>query len=592
MKYQDHTDTVADKIKRLQEANRAKDFDLALSLADSLKDTLRFEKQRAAGSEKVDLIAENVARVSDLPRPWAEWAKGWTFYQTVTLFETVGIERVREPVELRIAVPSRDASDLSRELRVARLDAATGTLREVTSQVIGETRNGSERRCRVLLAADVPAHEQARYFLFYGNPSAELPEYPSNLLTSGEGYGLDISNEHYAARLSRQTGQLERLTFKREHGLELYAGGKGHGEPPNIDWGHDYVDQDGFQKLRMRNWSECPNYEVARGPLCVELRRWGFPHSPLHPLFMPSRIQLDVTYHFFAGQPYFCKESRFNVIEDVSIEAMRDDEWVFSGFSFDRLLWIDRAGKLHEGDVPKDQSSDLWGVGFYHSASRDAFVALRLDHSAEGFDGLRHGGVPTLFYAGHGQLWSRYPVDGKTTLKKGANIRQKNAYLVAPFPETGAAARIERLRHQLQSPLVIDAKQPQRSISARAEGSLARRGETADTASLKPAVWAALKEIKDEQFYTIDANVVDLGLVYDVRERNGVVRVTITMPHRGRPVYQFFASQGGGRISEGIRERLLRLPGVRDVIVELTWNPAWDVHRLTDAGRNTLGLPG
>ena len=54
----------------------------------------------------------------------------------------------------------------------------------------------------------------------------------------------------FIARLSRQMGQLERLISRREHGLELYAGGKGHGEPPCIDWAHDYVDQGGFQKLR------------------------------------------------------------------------------------------------------------------------------------------------------------------------------------------------------------------------------------------------------------------------------------------------------------------------------------------------------
>ena len=36
-------------------------------------------------------------------------------------------------------------------------------------------------------------------------------------------------------------GQLERLTIKRDHGLELFAGGEGHGEPPGIYWAHDYA---------------------------------------------------------------------------------------------------------------------------------------------------------------------------------------------------------------------------------------------------------------------------------------------------------------------------------------------------------------
>jgi hypothetical protein len=63
-------------------------------------------------------------------------------------------------------------------------------------------------------------------------------------------------------------GQLERLTLKREHGLELFSGGEGHGEPPGIDWAHDYVAAGSFQKLRITYWDACPDYEVVRGPLC------------------------------------------------------------------------------------------------------------------------------------------------------------------------------------------------------------------------------------------------------------------------------------------------------------------------------------
>ncbi|MEE8146054.1 MAG: iron-sulfur cluster assembly protein, partial [Longimicrobiales bacterium] len=84
--------------------------------------------------------------------------------------------------------------------------------------------------------------------------------------------------------------------------------------------------------------------------------------------------------------------------------------------------------------------------------------------------------------------------------------------------------------------------------------------------------------------------LVDMGLVYDVRVRGATVQVTITMPHEGRPVYEFFVTQGGGRVEEGIRERLQRLPGVRDVVVDFTRDPPWTVNRLTDDGRKALGL--
>jgi hypothetical protein len=70
-----------------------------------------------------------------------------------------------------------------------------------------------------------------------------------------------------------------------------------------------------------------------------------------------------------------------------------------------------------------------------------------------------------------------------------------------------------------------------------------------------------------------------------------VATVVVTMPHRGRPVYQFLEFQGGGRVTAGIREKLLNIAGIRHVNVEFTWNPPWTIARLSDTARETLGLP-
>ena len=590
LQYKDRTDNVQEKLQLLQTAYASGNHDLAMSLSESIKETIAFERQSQAEDQPPQIGADDFAPVNDLPAAWARWAKGWSFCKTVTLFETVGIKRLNEPVDVSVGFRSDQTNDLTRDLRVARLDPLNGTLHEIPSQIYAEVRHGKERRCRLVFFADVPAHESATFLIFYGNPYSELPKYSTDLRVTGEGYGLDIENDHFIARLSRQMGQLERLTYKREHGLELYAGGKGHGEPPNIDWGHDYVDPGHFQKLRMRNWPKCPNYEVVKGPLFVSIRRWGFPFSPIHPLFTPSRVHMDQTYIFYAGLPYFLKQGRFDMIKDVRVDAMRDDEWVFSGYSFTNTVWFDRNGKLHEGGVPGEHSRDLWGVGFYHRDSRDAFIALWLEHEAKNFDGLKHDGAPILHYDGHGQLWARYPVNG-AQFEAGASIRQKNAYLVSPFPKQNAAAKIESVRHQLVNPLEVRAGELGRPGGAKAAGSLARIGETEASAPLKSEVWKVLRQVRDEQIYHVDANVVDMGYVYDLRVRDGVVHVLLTMPHRGRPVYQFLLTEGGGRVKEGLQERLLKLKGVRDVVVDFTWEPAWNVTRLTEAGRKAMGLP-
>lgn len=585
----DRSESVANKLDLLSAAYAQHDYDLAMSLAESIKDTLGHERQILPPASVPQIAADVFKSVDELPKPWKLWSAGWSYYKPLTIEESIGIERIAEPIEVTVSFRDDQVTDLQRELRVVRIDGKGGTLVEIPGQLYGEVYRNGQRTCQVVFQVDVTANGHSDYLIFYGNPNAELPNYTTDLSTAGEGYALDITNRHFVANLSRQSGQLERLTYKRQHGLELYAGGKGHGEPPGIDWAHDYVDAGHFQKLRMRNWAECPNFEVVRGPLCVRVRRWGFPHSPLHPVFTPSRMHMDQTYCFYAGVPYFFKEGRFDVIKDMEIAAMRDDEWVFSGYSFTDKLWMDRDGKMHEGDVPKAQQEDLWGVGFYHRVSRDAFVAIRLDHSAKKFDGIQHGGEPTLQYDGHGQLWSRYPAQA-TKLPAGASIHQRNAYVVAPYAATDGGKYFERMRRQLLHPPKVASSRQIQVANVQATGSLASEGETDDMGAFKRRLWQVLRDVRDEQLYTIDANIVDLGYVYDLRVRDGVVEVLVTMPQRGRPMYEFLVTQGGGRVNDGIYERLKRVEGVRDVVVKFTWQPAWTVARLTAAGRKMLGV--
>ena len=558
-----------------------------MSLAESLKETLSFERQvRRNSKAQVHAGADKVASVTDLSPAWAAWAEGWSYYHSITLFETIGSKRVQEPVHLRVTIGLQQLNNPWREIRVARLNNG---LEEIPSQVLDYVRSEKEHYVELAFLVDVEMHDSSTYLIFYGNPHAELPDYVTDLEVRGEGYGLEIENQYFQANLSEQMGQLERMTYKREHGLELYAGGKGHGEPPTIDWAHDYVDEGQFQKIRMRNWAECPNWEVKRGPVCVQVRRWGFPHSPVHPLFTPSRIHMDQTYTFYAGLPHFFKQGEIEAIKDVKISAMRDDEWVFSGYSFDETLWIDKQGQVHEGKVPKEHSKDLWGVGFFHSKSRDALVALRLEHEADNFPGIQHGGTPTLHYNGHGQIWARYPAN-RADLKAGTVFRQHNAYLATDYPVEGGREEVAQLRHQLVNPLEIRSEDLPERGKTKPAGRLARPGETKNTSVIKSAVWKALGKVRDSQLYQLESSIVELGYVYDVRVEDGVAYILVTMPHRGRPVYDFLVTKGGGRDEEGIQEHVQRVKGIHKVVVDFTWEPGWDINRVSDKGRKALGL--
>lgn len=587
--YWHRTDRLERKIELLGEAWAKRDFRLARALAASIRDTVAFAQQEEESLGEPVLRAEDFLAVNQLPEPWRRWAQPWQWVKILALDETVALERAGEPVELVAAFRADQTDSLTREVRLARLEPRSGLLREIPCQVSEEKTRGLERVCRLAFLADAPAHARTLYLIFYGNPDAELPDYPTDLKVTGEGYALEIENDYYQAKLSPQMGQLERLKLKREHGQELFAGGEGHGEPPCIDWAHDYVTSNNFQKMRITNWAACPDYEVIRGPVCVKVRRWGFPHSPVHPVFTPSRMHIFIEYRFVAGAPYFFKHGTMETLQEIEIGYLRDDEWVFSGYSFTDTVWMTDDGKLRVGPVDKDAQENLWAVGFFHRVSRDAFIGLFLEHAAEGVQGLKHTGAPMLHYRWHGPVWSR-ALFNNSVLPAGAKLRQRNAYLVLPFAEDGGAERVERIRHQLVNPLVAAPAELPRGLRAEAAaGRLARPGEAGDSPIDKRSLWEALKDCRDEQLYTANASVVDLGLIYDLRVRGDTVHVLMTTPHRGRPRYGYYAWGSGGN-SQPVRDRLLRVPGVRGVVVEPVWDPPWNSSRLTEAGRNALGL--
>jgi probable FeS assembly SUF system protein SufT len=97
-------------------------------------------------------------------------------------------------------------------------------------------------------------------------------------------------------------------------------------------------------------------------------------------------------------------------------------------------------------------------------------------------------------------------------------------------------------------------------------------------------VWDALKTCFDPE---IPVNIVDLGLVYDLviepaPAGNSKLRVKMTLTAPGCGM--------GTVIAEDARQKLLYLPGVDDVEVEIVWDPPWHQSMITAEGRRILGL--
>jgi metal-sulfur cluster biosynthetic enzyme len=90
-------------------------------------------------------------------------------------------------------------------------------------------------------------------------------------------------------------------------------------------------------------------------------------------------------------------------------------------------------------------------------------------------------------------------------------------------------------------------------------------------------IWSALAEIDDPE---MPINLVDLGLIYGLEVGEGIVRLRLTFTAMGCPASEM--------IIDDIRERLFREPDVKDVQVDVVWNPPWSSSRLTPEGREAL----
>jgi probable FeS assembly SUF system protein SufT len=126
-------------------------------------------------------------------------------------------------------------------------------------------------------------------------------------------------------------------------------------------------------------------------------------------------------------------------------------------------------------------------------------------------------------------------------------------------------------------------------------------GQDADAIGLQPAnaqeeaaevsgpvndesVWSVLRHVYDPE---IPVNIVDLGLVYDMRidplpagQSRVEVRMTLTAPGCGM----------GQTIAMDARQRIESLPGVAEADVQLVWDPPWNPHMISAEGRAKLGM--
>ncbi len=102
--------------------------------------------------------------------------------------------------------------------------------------------------------------------------------------------------------------------------------------------------------------------------------------------------------------------------------------------------------------------------------------------------------------------------------------------------------------------------------------------KTKNTPVKREEIIEVLKTIYDPE---IPLNIYDLGLIYGIEiSEDGKVHILMTLTAPGCPIADSLIYE--------IKDRLMQLEGVKDVEVELTFDPPWTLERITEEGKEIL----
>jgi FeS assembly SUF system protein len=105
-------------------------------------------------------------------------------------------------------------------------------------------------------------------------------------------------------------------------------------------------------------------------------------------------------------------------------------------------------------------------------------------------------------------------------------------------------------------------------------------GEPIDPEAVKEEIIAILKTVYDPE---IPLNIYELGLIYDVKvEPSGMTEVIMTLTSPACPA--------AGILPGEVESKTRSVSGVKDVNLDLTFEPPWTPDKMSEAAKLELGL--
>lgn len=167
------------------------------------------------------------------------------------------------------------------------------------------------------------------------------------------------------------------------------------------------------------------------------------------------------------------------------------------------------------------------------------------------------------------------------------NVLTYLLFLVPLLLIIGIVAAVRRQANITRSYTAEEQKQDERvfaestkAMEATVAEALAAKARDPRLASMsqEELVYEVLKECFDPE---IPLNVVDLGLIYDVKVHADAVNIKMSMTSAACP--------SGAVIAEDIKIKLSDA-GFPNPKIEVVWEPSWSPQRISEAGRKALGI--
>jgi metal-sulfur cluster biosynthetic enzyme len=97
---------------------------------------------------------------------------------------------------------------------------------------------------------------------------------------------------------------------------------------------------------------------------------------------------------------------------------------------------------------------------------------------------------------------------------------------------------------------------------------------------VKENIYGALETVVDPE---LGVDIVNLGLVYDVTmDEEGQTEVSMTLTSMGCPM--------AGTIVDQVKASLADIPEVKNVEVNIVWNPPWTKDKMSRYAKIALGI--